>query len=103
MAHMLLRRSRLEQFTRIFRQRFNVKILIGITQEPAKAKKHIHQQYGKNGSLTEVGPFLTMVDALNWLVYLKSLIWDFEEIIPERQAGKDVLWYGFTFEKTKEH
>ncbi|SHO49604.1 hypothetical protein [Desulfopila aestuarii] len=77
-------------------------ILIGITQEPAKAKEYLEGQYGDIGGLTEVGPFLSMVDALNWLVYLKSLIWDFEEIIPQNQSGKDQLWYGFTYENAKD-
>jgi len=79
-----------------------VTILIGITQEPAKAKDYIEDQYGDIGALTEVGPFLSMVDALNWLVYLKSLIWDFEEVIPQQQSGKDKLWYGFTYENAKD-
>lgn len=76
-------------------------ILIGITQEPAKAKEYIEDQYGANGALTEIGPFLSMVDALNWLVYLKSLIWDFEEFIPRQQSGKDNPWYGITYEQAQ--
>ncbi|WP_419174821.1 hypothetical protein [Desulfosediminicola sp.] len=75
-----------------------MKIIIGITQEPAKLKEFLFQHYGQSGSLTEVGPFLSKMDALNWLVYLKSVIGEFEEIIPELQSGKDSIWYGFAYE-----
>lgn len=80
-----------------------MKILIGITQEPAKSKEYINQHYGSAGTLTEVGPFLSMVDALNWLVYLKSVIGEFEEIIPQQQSGLDAVWYGFAYEDSAVH
>lgn len=76
-----------------------MKILIGITQEPANTKDFIFQHHGETGSFTEVGPFPSKLDALNWLVYLKSVIGDFEEVIPCLQSGKDAIWYGFTYEK----
>lgn len=75
-----------------------MKIIIGITQEPIKLKEFLFMHHGKSGSLTEIGPFLSKMDALNWLVYLKSVIGDFEEIIPELQTGKEAIWYGFTYE-----
>lgn len=75
-----------------------MKILIGITQEPEHTKEFIWQHHGNTGSYTEVGPFLSKMDALNWLVYLKSVIGNFEEIIPRLQSGKDAVWYGFAYE-----
>jgi len=75
-----------------------VKILIGITQEPEETKQYLSQRYGAAGCLTEFGPFGSMVDALNWLVYLKSIIGEFEEIIPSHQTGGDGIWYGFAYE-----
>lgn len=79
-----------------------MKIIVGITQEPTKSQNYIFQHYGETGSLTEIGPFLSKVDAVNWLVYLKSMIGNIEEIIPELQSGQDANWYGFTFERTTE-
>ncbi len=79
-----------------------MKIIIGITQEPEKFKEFVTLQYGETGTLTEVGPFKSKIDALNWLVYLKSLIGDFEEIIPDLQSGKDAIWSGFTYERPYE-
>jgi len=78
-----------------------VKIIIGVTREPEKIKEYLSQHHGENGTLTEVGPFVSRMDALNWLVYLKSCIGNFEEIIPSLQSGKESLWYGFTFEQVK--
>lgn len=75
-----------------------MKIIIGITQEPEKTKEFIYLHHGTTGALTEVGPFVSKVEALNWLVYLKSVIGDFEEIIPELQSGKEAIWYGFAYE-----
>ena len=75
-----------------------MKILIGITQEPAQTREFIYQHHGETGSYTEVGPFLSRMDALNWLVYLKSVIGNFEEIIPQLQSGKEAIWYGFAYE-----
>ena len=75
-----------------------MKILIGITQETKDTKEFIYQHHGNTGTYTEVGPFLSKVDALNWLVYLKSVIRNFEEIIPHLQSGKDAVWYGFAYE-----
>lgn len=77
-----------------------MKIIIGVTREPEKIRKYLSQYHGVKETLTEVGPFLTSVDALNWLVYLKSRIGDFEEIMPQTRSGKDDVWYGFTFEKS---
>lgn len=82
-----------------FPETLNVKIIIGITQEPAKLKEFMSQQYGETGSLTEVGPFLSKIEALNWLVYLKSVIGNIDEIIPERQSEQEAIWYGFTYER----
>ncbi len=76
-----------------------MKFVIGITHEPKNIKEILSRYQGEHGSLTEVGPFVSQVDALNWLVYLKSIIGDFEEIIPKSQLHKEAIWYGFTFEK----
>ncbi len=80
-----------------------MKIVIGITQEPEKVEGLVSRYYGESQTLTEVGPFITQVEALNWLVYLKSIIGDIEEIIPEVQSPKEALWYGFTFERGARH
>ncbi len=79
-----------------------MKILIGVTKEPKRIKEYLENHHGQNGTLTEIGPFLSRLDALNWLVYLKSRIGDFEEIIPGLQSGDDDVWYGFTFEQPKQ-
>lgn len=76
-----------------------MQIIVGITREPTKFQNYIFQSYGETGSLTEIGPFLSKLEALNWLVYLKSMIGNIEEIIPELQSGEDANWYGFTFER----
>ncbi len=76
-----------------------MRIIIGITQEPKSIKEVFAKYPGKTGSLTEIGPFVSRVEALNWLVYLKSRIGDIEEIIPKEQPSKDAIWYGFTFEQ----
>ncbi len=76
-----------------------MEIIIGVTQEPEKIREYVSQHHGDNGTLTEVGPFLTTLDALNWLAYLKSMISDFQEIIPAPKRNQDSLWYGFTFEQ----
>jgi hypothetical protein len=78
-----------------------VKIIIGITQEPGKLKEYVTQHYGETGSLTEVGPFLSKIEALNWLVYLKSVIGNIDEIIPKRQSEQEAIWYGFTYERAE--
>ncbi len=72
--------------------------MIGITEEPSNIKNLLSTYNGNARSLTEIGPFVSKVEALNWLVYLKSRIGDIEEIIPERQSSNGAVWYGFTFE-----
>jgi len=76
-----------------------MKILIGVTKEPREIKNYLSKYHGKKETLTEIGPFVARLDALNWLVFLKSRIGNFEEIIPELQSGEDDVWYGFTFEQ----
>lgn len=83
-----------------FDRGLNVKIIIGITHEPSTIKEYLIHHHGQAGSMTEIGPFASKMEALNWLVYLKSRIGDFEEIIPRDQSGNGSVWYGFTFEKT---
>ncbi|MGW8192856.1 MAG: hypothetical protein ACWGOX_01190 [Desulforhopalus sp.] len=80
-----------------------MKIIIGVTREPEKIKGYLAEQYGREGTLTEMGPFLSKLDALNWLVYLKSRIGNFEEVIPDLQSGKEAVWYGFTFERSEDN
>ncbi len=75
-----------------------MKIIIGITQEPGKAKQLMSKYNGNARSLREIGPFVSQVEALNWLVYLKSRIGDIEEIYPEDDTATESIWYGFTFE-----
>ena len=75
-----------------------MKILIGVTKEPEEIKAYLYQYHGQDGTLTEIGPFVSRLDALNWLVYLKSRIGNFQEIISASQVGEDELWFGFTFE-----
>ena len=84
-------------------KRWNVKIYMGVTKEPERIKDYLCQHHGQNGTLTEIGPFVSRLDALNWLVYLKSQIGEFEEIIPRDQGGMQDLWYGFTFERPTRH
>jgi len=76
-----------------------MKILIGVTKEPEEMKHYLYQHHGQDGTLTEVGPFVSRLDALNWLVYLKSRIGNFQEITPTAQTGENDLWFGFTFEQ----
>lgn len=81
-----------------FAERSNMRIMIGITREPGNIQELLSKYNGNAGSLTEIGPFVSKVEALNWLVYLKSRIGDIEEIIPELQSSNGAVWYGFTFE-----
>lgn len=76
-----------------------MKIIIGVTREPGKIKDYLCQHHGQNGTLTEIGPFVSRMDAFNWLVYLKSRIGNFKEIYPETNPNGQSLWYGFTFEQ----
>lgn len=76
-----------------------MKIIIGVTREPERLKEYLSKHHGQDGTLTEIGPFVSRIDALNWLVYLKSRMANFEEIIPDLQSHKKALWYGFTFEQ----
>ena len=80
-----------------------MKILIGVTKNPGKVKDYLKQHHGQDDTLTEVGPFASRMEALNWLVYLKSRIGHFQEIIPASQVGDDELWFGFTFEQDDHH
>lgn len=82
-----------------FAERWHLKILIGVTKEPEQIKTYLSKYHGQKETLTEVGPFVARVDALNWLVFLKSRIGNFEEIIPEVHGEQDGVWYGFTFEQ----
>lgn len=76
-----------------------MKIIIGVTREPGEIGEYLSTHHGENETLTKVGPFLSTMDALNWLTYLKSMIGDVQEIMPTTQKGQDSLWYGFTFEQ----
>ncbi len=80
-----------------------MKIIIGITQEPEQIGNCLSRYHGEKQSLTELGPFISRGEALNWLVYLKSRIADFQEISPDTQEDNDAVWYGFTFEQQNEH
>jgi hypothetical protein len=80
-----------------------VKIFIGVTKNPEKIKDYLYQHLGQDGTLTELGPFASRLDALNWLAYLKCRISNFQEITPTSQAGEEDLWFGFTFEKPNLH
>ncbi len=86
-----------------FAERWLVKIIIGITKEPKEIKGYLCQHHGQDGTLTEIGPFVSRLDALNWLTYLKCRIGNFQEIIPASQSGEDNLWFGFTFERVEDH
>ena len=79
-----------------------MKIIIGITQDPAQIEDCISRYHGEKQSLTELGPFVSRVEALNWLVFLKSRIANFEEIYPGAAKGDEAVWYGFTFEQQTE-
>ncbi len=80
-----------------------MKIFIGVTKNPEKIKTELYQKLGQDGTLTEVGPFASRLDALNWLSYLKSKISNVQEVIPRSQSGKDDLWFGFTFEQPRKN
>jgi len=80
-----------------------VKIIIGITQDPAEIGDCISRYHGEKQSLTELGPFVSRVDALNWLTYLKSRIANFEEIYSSAEENNEAVWYGFTFEQQTDH
>lgn len=80
-----------------------MKIIIGITQDPKQIEDCISRYHGEKQSLTELGPFVSRVEALNWLVYLKSRIGDFEEIYPSAKEDNEDVWYGFTFEQQTDH
>lgn len=75
-----------------------MKIVIGITQEPERSAEYLSRKYGESGSMTEIGPFRSKQDALDWLLYLKGEIGDVEELIPEQRSDNEQIWYGFAFE-----
>lgn len=74
-----------------------MKIVIGITQEPQQILDTLSE--AEKVTLTEIGPFVSKIEAANWLDFLKSQIGEFEEILAENQTGNEAIWYGFTFEK----
>lgn len=76
-----------------------MKIFIGITQNPDKIRSLFSPQSGEEASLTELGPFVSKQEALNWLVFLKGKILDIAEIQIDEEPLKDAGWYGFTFEQ----
>jgi hypothetical protein len=78
-----------------------VKIIIGITDEPEEIHDFFTRYHGKAGTLTEFGPFISWLDASNWLVFLKSRIANVGEIIDGPHSNKQDIWYGFTFEQAK--
>lgn len=88
-----------------FADRWHMKRLIGVTREPEKIKDYLYQHHGQDGTLIEVGPFVSRLDAMNWLAYHKNRIGHFEEIISSQQPepDKQALWYGFTFEQPTQH
>jgi hypothetical protein len=87
-----------------FANRWQVKIFIGVTKNPENIKNYLYEHLGQDGTLTEIGPFASRLDALNWLAYLKCRICNFQEITPRSQTGKaEDLWFGFTFEQPKIH
>jgi len=83
-------------------KRLNVKIIIGITQDPAHIEDSISRYTGEKHSLTELGPFVSRTEALDWLVFLKSRIGNFEEIHADAVKNDEAVWYGFTFEQRLE-
>ena len=81
-----------------------MKIFIGVTKHPENIKDYLYDHLGQDGTLTEIGPFASRLDALNWLTYLKSRISNFQEITPRSQTeNAEELWFGFTFEQPKQH
>jgi hypothetical protein len=80
-----------------------VKIIIGITQDPSEIGECLSRYHGEKQSLTELGPFISRVEAINWLAYLKSRIGNFKEIYPTADEDKEAVWYGFTFEQQTDH
>ncbi len=78
----------------------NVKIVIGITEKPETVRDIIAQFGGNLESLTEVGPFLSIEEALEWLNSLKAKINDIVEIPVKFDEEYETVLYGFTFEKS---
>lgn len=78
-----------------------MKIIIGITRNPESIGELVGQRRGSKSSLTEIGPFVSKREALNWLEYLKNRIGDFEEIVAAQEPGNEAVWYGFTFEQAR--
>ena len=76
-----------------------MKIFIGITQNPEEIRTLFSPESGEAASLTELGPFVSKEEALNWMMFLKSKIRDIEEVVMTEQTVKDAGWHGFTFEQ----
>lgn len=83
----------------ILQQRLAVKTFIGITQDSDEIEQFVVHNNGKLASVTELGPFLSKSEAVNWLEYLKSKISDIEEVYSVRELLIEDSWYGFTFEQ----
>ncbi|WP_028583885.1 hypothetical protein [Desulfogranum mediterraneum] len=77
-----------------------MKIVIGITQDPAAIEAIFSRNQGAPESLTKVGPFLSLQEANSWLDYLKSRLGAFQGIEPEPTSRDDAIWYGFSFEQS---
>jgi hypothetical protein len=76
-----------------------MRIIIGIFQDKEDVTRFNKSRMLDLTSLTEVGPFFSKNQALQWMKELHSRI-DNSEIgfVPEI-SEKDLQWYGFTFEE----
>lgn len=88
-------------FQSYFAKRLSMKIFIGITQEQKYITEFLIQKQGITDSLTEIGPFASKSEALDWMGYIKNSVSNCEEIIPNSHADSDSVWFGFTFERVQ--
>lgn len=74
-------------------------VMIGIHQKQDKVDK-LYESMGLHAaSLTAVGPFSSKQEALAWQQDMLDKIADCQVIEPAGPDAKDLLWYGFSFEK----
>ncbi len=80
-----------------------MKILIGITQDPAATKKSITAQNKGLGASTEAGPFKTRAEALNWQNFMMNRRDNYIEFKSSSPTTSEAYWYGVTVENPEVH
>jgi hypothetical protein len=71
-------------------------VLIGITQTPEEAVKHLRTEFTGLGIEAIVGPFRSSDDASCWMKFMMNRTEDSETISVSSDGSGNDYWYGFT-------